>query len=254
MKYNATAMEQGNQKKIKDQLIEMESFFTGDFTIRKKKQAEEAPTSSTAKKTVSIENDSLDRIAREVEQCRKCEIGHTRTHGVPGEGDPNARLVFIGEAPGADEDAQGRPFVGRAGQLLEKMIAAMGLRREDVFITNVIKSRPPGNRDPKVEEIDNCWPYLRRQLELIEPEIIVALGSHAARTLLKTDRPIGQLRGHFHEFRFSETKAPSKLMPTYHPAYLLRNYTPEARKKVWDDLQKVMKELGLKAPKGSKIG
>lgn len=249
-------MEQDKRKKIKDQLIEMESFFTGDFTIRKKKTAatEEPPQPAAGPKTAaSPEGDSLERIAREVEKCRKCEIGYTRTKGVPGEGDPNARLVFIGEAPGADEDAQGRPFVGRAGQLLEKMIAAMGLRREDVFITNVIKSRPPNNRDPKVEEIDNCWPYLRRQLELIEPEIIVALGSHAARTLLKTDRPIGQLRGRFHEFRFSEARPPAKLMPTYHPAYLLRNYTPEARKKVWDDLQKVMKELGLKAPKGGKI-
>ncbi len=245
-------MEQTDRQKIKEQLVEMESFFTGDFTIRKK-------TTATAQKTAttwpepSVEGDSLEKIAAEVKKCRKCQIGYTRTQGVPGEGNPHARLMFIGEAPGADEDVQGRPFVGRAGQLLTKMIAAMGLKREDVFITNVIKSRPPDNRDPKEEEINNCWPYLKRQLELIRPEVIVALGSHATRTLLKTDRGIGQLRGRFHEFRFSEDCPPAKLMPTYHPAYLLRNYTPEARKKVWDDLQKVMKELGLKAPKGSKM-
>jgi DNA polymerase len=155
----------------------------------------------------------------------------------------------VGEAPGADEDQQGLPFVGRAGQLLEKMINAMGLQRQDVFICNTLKCRPPENRDPKPDEIYNCMPYLKKQLEAIRPEIIVALGAHAAKTLLDTDRPIGQLRGQFHEYVFSDEIPPAKLMPTYHPAYLLRNYTPDNRKRVWDDLQKVMAELGLSKEK-----
>lgn len=240
---------QVNLKKVLRQHVEMEAFFTGDFTLKRKKSP--VPSEQTVQSAVPAaceEADSLAKIAAEVEACRKCEIGYTRTKAVPGQGNPHARIVFVGEAPGADEDQQGLAFVGRAGKLLTDIITAMGLKREDVFITNVIKSRPPENRDPKLEEILNCRPFLRRQLELIRPEVIVALGAHAARTLLESNEPIGQLRGRFHEYRFSENCPPAKLMPTYHPAYLLRNYSYDNRKRVWDDMMKVLKELGLPMP------
>jgi DNA polymerase len=219
-------------KRAAKQLIETDRFLTGDFSMKRKQM----PTGK----------DILNAIADEVKKCRKCEIGSTRLNAVPGDGNPQARLVFVGEAPGADEDAQGLPFVGRAGQLLEKMIVAMGLNRQDVFICNTLKCRPPENRDPKPDELSNCMPYLKRQLEIIQPEFIVALGAHAAHILLETDKPIGQLRGQFHTYMFSDQANPAQLMPTYHPAYLLRNYSDENRKKVWDDLQKVMVEMGLK--------
>lgn len=235
-------------KKIAGQLVEMEQFFTGDFALKTKKKAVAAAPAQTVGAGVDAQA-ALDAIAKKVRACRKCEIGSTRLNAVPGDGNPTARLVFVGEAPGADEDQQGLPFVGRAGQLLEKMINAMGLQRQDVFICNTLKCRPPENRDPKPDEIYNCMPYLKKQLEAIRPEIIVALGAHAAKTLLDTDRPIGQLRGQFHEYVFSDEIPPAKLMPTYHPAYLLRNYTPDNRKRVWDDLQKVMVELGLSKEK-----
>ena len=228
--------------KLLKQHVEMESFFAGDFTVR------------TDSKDASGSGDRLQemqQIAVQVEACRKCEIGSTRTHSVAGEGNPQARLVFVGEAPGADEDVQGRPFVGRAGQLLTKMIHAMGLKREDVFICNTLKCRPPNNRDPKLDEIFNCLPYLKKQLEILRPEVIVALGAHAARTLLDTDLAIGKLRGRFHEYRFSENAPAARLMPTYHPAYLLRNYSYDNRKRVWEDMQKVIQELGLPVPASS---
>jgi DNA polymerase len=156
--------------------------------------------------------------------------------------------MFIGEAPGADEDTQGRPFVGRAGQLLDRVIEACGLKRSDVFIGNILKCRPPENRDPRPEEIISCLPYLQQQIEIIEPEVIVALGAHAARTLLNTNKPIGQLRGHFHEYYAGIGRPPIKLMATYHTAYLLRNYSPENRKRVWEDMKKVLAEIGLPVP------
>jgi uracil-DNA glycosylase family 4 len=188
---------------------------------------------------------ALEKIAAEVSQCCKCGLGSSRTHAVPGEGSPKARIMFVGEAPGADEDAQGRPFVGRAGQLLDKIIAACHLKREDVFIANILKCRPPDNRDPRPEEIISCLPYLQRQIEIIEPEIIVALGAHAARTLLDTNKSIGQLRGQFHEYYSGIGRLPIRLMATFHPAYLLRNYSPENRRKVWEDMKRVLAELGL---------
>ena len=190
----------------------------------------------------------LEKIAGEVHQCRKCGLGSLRTNAVPGEGNPNARIMFVGEGPGADEDAQGRPFVGRAGQLLDKVILAMGLKRSEVFIGNILKCRPPENRDPRADEIINCLPYLQRQIEIINPEIIVALGAHAARTLLNTTKPIGQLRGQFHEYYAGLGRPPIKLMATYHTAYLLRNYSQENRRRVWEDMKKVLTELGLPIP------
>ncbi len=156
--------------------------------------------------------------------------------------------MFVGEAPGADEDAQGRPFVGRAGQLLDKIIAACGLRREEVFIGNILKCRPPENREPRPEEIINCLPYLQRQIEAIQPDVIVALGGHAAKTLLNTVKPISQLRGQFQEYYSGIGRPPVKLMATFHPAYLLRNYTEQNRRYVWEDMKRVLTELGLPVP------
>lgn len=236
-------------QKVIRQHKEMETFFTGDFAVKGRRcVSSRQPAPDFHIETADPGSDSLEKIAAEVHACRKCDIGCTRTKAVPGQGNPHARLVFVGEAPGADEDRQGLAFVGRAGKLLTDIITAMGLTRDAVFITNVIKSRPPENRDPKLEEILNCRPFLRRQLELIRPQVIVALGAHAARTLLESDLAIGQLRGRFHDYRFSENAPAAKLMPTYHPAYLLRNYSYDNRKRVWEDMVKVLQELGLPVP------
>jgi len=178
---------------------------------------------------------SLAGVREELGDCTRCPLHRTRRNLVFGEGSPGAKLVFVGEAPGEEEDKQGRPFVGRAGQLLTKIISAMGLAREDVYICNILKCRPPGNRNPKEDEIATCEPFLVKQLEAINPEIICALGTFAAKTLLRTEAPISSIRGKFHEYHGR------KLMPTYHPAYLLRN--PEAKKPVWEDVQKIMKIL-----------
>jgi len=236
-----------NINKIVRQHIEMERFFTG-FSLKCGSETHETQVQED-NMAVAEKTAELEKIAGEVNQCRKCELGSLRTNTVPGEGNPNARIMFIGEAPGADEDAQGRPFVGRAGQLLDKIIQACGLKRSDVFIGNILKCRPPENRDPRAEEIISCLPYLQRQIEIINPEIIVALGAHAARTLLNTTKPIGQLRGQFHEYYAGIGRPPVKLMATYHTAYLLRNYSQENRRRVWEDMKKVLAELGLPIPK-----
>jgi len=191
----------------------------------------------------------LAEVAQAISQCRQCDLCKSRLNTVPGSGNTNARIMFVGEAPGQSEDEQGLPFVGRAGQLLTNIINAMGLDRQDVFIGNVLKCRPPDNRDPQAPEIDACIGFLKQQLEIIDPDIIVALGAHAARTLLGMDLPIGQLRGRVLEYRPDPMAKPIKLIATYHPAYLLRNYTPEARMRVWEDMQKVLQELGLPLPK-----
>ncbi len=185
----------------------------------------------------------------QVKGCRKCGLCETRTQTVFGQGSPAARIVFVGEAPGFEEDKQGLAFVGPAGQLLTRMIAAMGLSREEVFICNVLKCRPPGNRDPLADEILSCSPYLREQLSVIQPELIIALGAPAAKTLLNTAQSIGKLRGQFHEFYLSGVTGdgPSiPVLPTYHPAYLLRS--PEEKGKSWADLQMAMARLGLTPP------
>ena len=177
----------------------------------------------------------LNKICTDMAGCRLCSLGETRRNLVFGDGNPQAKVVFVGEAPGADEDEQGLPFVGRAGQLLTKIIEAMGLSRKEVYICNILKCRPPHNRNPLPEEIAVCEPFLKRQLRSISPQIICALGTFAAKTLLKTDVPISALRGRFHLYEGI------KLMPTYHPAYLLRN--PSAKKLVWEDVQRIMKEM-----------
>jgi len=228
------------------QLIEMENFLSGGFAVRGKNLSIVTNNDFEGKDMGTRDAAAeLAKIAAEVQKCCKCGLGESRTNAVPGEGDPNAELVFVGEAPGADEDQQGRPFVGRAGKLLDDIITAMNLKRSDVFICNILKCRPPDNRDPKPDEIIKCLPFLQKQLAIIKPKIIVALGAHAARTLLNNNDAIGKLRGHFHEYRFSENSTPVKLMPTYHPAYLLRNYSQDNRRRVWEDMKKVMTELGI---------
>ena len=179
----------------------------------------------------------------EVRGCTKCRLCETRTQTVFGEGDPAAKIFFIGEGPGENEDLTGRPFVGRAGEMLNKWIAAMGLKREQVYIANIVKCRPPGNRVPAPDEVATCTPYLQRQLEIIRPKVIVTLGLPSAKYMLQTNSSMGRLRGQWHEWRGI------RLMPTFHPAYVLRSYTNEVRAAVWDDLKKVMAEVGLAVPK-----
>lgn len=212
--------------------------------------ADEMPAFITPQiEIIMTKKQKLKETAQKVSVCQKCELAKTRINTVPGEGNPNARLVFVGEAPGQSEDEQGRPFVGRAGKLLDNIIQAMGLTRDDIFICNILKCRPPQNRDPLMCEVEACSPFLYEQLNALDPEIIVALGTHAAHTLLETKTPIGQLRGKMHNYHPAGLDKPIKLAATYHPAYLLRNYTTETRTKVWDDMKKVLKELGLPIPK-----
>jgi uracil-DNA glycosylase len=189
-----------------------------------------------------IQNDTLLKIREDLGECTRCKLHKTRHKIVFGDGNPKAQLVFVGEGPGADEDAQGLPFVGRAGKLLTQMIEAMGLQRKDVYICNVVKCRPPENRQPERDEVAECSPFLMRQIDAIAPKVIVCLGSTAAQTILQTNRGISHFRGEWLEFRGR------KLMATYHPAYLLRN--PAAKSEVWRDLQKVMAELGLAVKRG----
>jgi uracil-DNA glycosylase len=183
---------------------------------------------------------TLDDIRRTLGDCRRCKLCQGRKQIVFGSGNPRARLVFVGEGPGAEEDAQGLPFVGAAGQLLTRMIQAMGLRRDDVYICNVVKCRPPGNRNPEPDEIEACEPFLRAQLQSIAPQVVVALGKFAAQTLLRESTPITRLRGQWRTYQGM------KLMPTFHPAYLLRN--PAEKKPCWEDLKAVMAALTKAAP------
>ncbi len=182
---------------------------------------------------------ALRLIREDIGDCTRCALHKGRNKIVFADGDANARLLFVGEGPGADEDAQGLPFVGRAGQLLNNMIAAMGLKREEVYIANVVKCRPPQNRTPEPEEANTCSPFLFRQIDVVRPEVIVALGATAATYLLGQRQPLAGLRGRVHSFRGS------KLIVTYHPAFLLRD--PRQKKEAWADLQIAMRELGLKA-------
>lgn len=187
-----------------------------------------------------VEGDTLERIRADIGDCKRCKLCQKRTNIVFGAGSAKAELVFVGEGPGHDEDIQGLPFVGRAGKLLTQMIEAMGLRRDDVYICNVVKCRPPENRNPEPDEIETCSPFLYRQLDVIRPKAIVCLGAIAFQSLLGAKQSISRLRGQWLEFRGIP------LLATYHPAYLLRN--PNAKGDVWDDLKKVMAHLGLKPP------
>ena len=208
-------------------------------------RASELPADSTTDLpvlTLPQRQSELSKLCEQVTACELCpELVQNRTQTVFGVGNPEARLCFFGEAPGADEDQQGEPFVGRAGQLLNKIIEACTLTRDDVYILNVLKCRPPGNRNPNPEEAQHCRPFFERQLEIIQPEFICCLGSVAATTLLETNAPIGKLRGRLHSWR------DARVLATYHPAYLLRN--PAAKRDVWNDMQLLMREMGIQVPK-----
>ncbi len=191
--------------------------------------------------TIEQPADPLDQLREEIATCTQCaQLASTRTQTVFGVGNPTARLCFMGEAPGADEDRQGEPFVGAAGQLLNKIIAACTLRRDEVYILNVLKCRPPGNRTPAPEEVANCRAYFERQLAIIQPEFICCLGAVAAQTLLNTTQALGKLRGRFHDFRGISVIA------TYHPAYLLRY--ANMKRAAWEDMKMLMREMGLPIP------
>ena len=199
---------------------------------------EDAPKTLRLERPAASSGDSLEIIQKEVAACRLCaELATTRTQTVFGVGNPHARLCFLGEAPGADEDRQGEPFVGRAGQLLTKIIEACRMAHSDVYILNVLKCRPPGNRNPLPEEAANCRGFLDRQLALIRPEFICCLGSVAAKSLLDTETPISRMRGRFFDYRGIA------VLCTYHPAYLLRN--PAAKKDVWEDMKLLMRQMGV---------
>ncbi len=195
------------------------------------------PAAAATDRTLSAE---LRAIRDEIGECTRCKLHGGRTHLVFGVGNPRARLMFIGEGPGRDEDLQGEPFVGAAGQLLDRMVKAMGLARSDVYIANIVKCRPPQNRDPEPDEIAACEGFLKAQIAAVHPEVLVALGRVAAQTLLGEVTPVSRLRGKW------RTYEGVLLMPTYHPAYLLR--TPSDKKLVWEDLQQVMQRLGLPPP------
>jgi len=226
----------------------------------------EAALEATDDSVLVSPSDSPDRaallkiIADDIgPDCRRCNLGKLgRKQIVFGTGDPHAELMFIGEGPGADEDAQGLPFVGRAGQLLNNMIAAMGLKREQVYIANIVKCRPPGNRTPERDECDTCSPFLMRQIDVIRPKVIVALGATAAKNLLGVNDSMNSLRGRFYDFSPPRTLMDAdgafacKLSVTYHPAFLLRD--PRQKKEAWKDLQMVMRYLGLPAPRRAPEG
>jgi len=181
-------------------------------------------------------SETLEAVRIDLGDCRRCRLSERRKNIVFGSGNPHARLVFVGEGPGYEEDQRGEPFVGAAGQLLTKIIEAINYTRDQVYICNIIKCRPPGNRNPMPDEINSCYPFLGRQITAIKPDFICALGTFAAQTLLETKESISKLRGCFHDYMGI------KLLPTYHPAYLLRN--PEKKRDVWEDMKKLIKELG----------
>jgi DNA polymerase len=201
------------------------------------------PVAQAAEAPRSLKLPTLDDVRQEIGECTRCKLHKGRTNIVFGSGSEKARLMFVGEAPGEDEDLQGFPFVGKAGQLLTKMIEAMGLRREDVYICNTVKCRPPNNRNPEPDELAACEPFLKGQLASVKPEAIVTLGKFAAQALLREATPITRLRGQWREYEGIP------VMPTFHPAYLLRS--PGEKGKVWEDLKEVMKKLDLKPPSGA---
>jgi DNA polymerase len=205
-------------------------------------------TASTAPDADTAEHhESLEKIRKNLGDCQRCKLGRTRKNLVFGAGNPQARLVFVGEGPGADEDLKGEPFVGDAGKMLNRIITAMGVKREDVYICNVVKCRPPGNRDPEPDEISACAPFLLRQIQSIHPEAIVALGKFASQTLLATKEPISKLRGKFRDFHGIP------LMPTYHPSYLLRSGgNSDSFWDVWEDMTQVLQLLKLPVPDKSR--
>jgi len=219
----------GINKNERDNTIDMEETLSHELhnINTEPKSVVQAPSEEKRSEITSVLNELSD--------CKRCKLSRNRTKLVFGEGNLDARLVFVGEAPGRDEDLSGLPFVGRAGKLLTKIIEAMNMTREDVYIMNIVKCRPPENRNPEEDEIRTCEPFMLKQLSIIKPEIICTLGTFSSQTLLKTSVPISKLRGHFHDYHGI------KLMPTYHPAFLLRNASK--KKEVWEDMQAIMKEF-----------
>ncbi len=226
------------------QLIETEELF-GSYI-----PSGENPLPEPRAMTAGEKAEALEKInAEEVQNCTSCGLSSGRNKTVFGEGDPDADLVFVGEGPGRDEDLSGKPFVGRAGELLTKMVGAMGITRKDVYICNIIKCRPPGNRAPNSDEVAACWDYLIRQLQIIRPKVIVTLGNPATQNLLHTRTGITRLRGQWQSLGLiGDGLEGTPVMPTFHPAFVLRQYTPDNRKKAWSDLQQVMEKLGLPLP------
>ena len=207
----------------------------------------QAPAPGQTEAHAGEQHETLENIRKNLGDCQRCKLGKTRKNLVFGVGNPQARLVFVGEGPGADEDLKGEPFVGEAGQVLNRIITAMGIKREDVYICNVVKCRPPGNRDPEADEISACSPFLLRQIRSIQPEVIVTLGKFASQTLLGTKEPITKLRGKFRDFHGIP------LMPTFHPSYLLRNKGDAGPFwDVWDDMTQVLRLLKLPVPEKSR--
>jgi DNA polymerase len=204
--------------------------------------AQETPAVPAAAEETPVKLNLLDQVREELGECTRCKLHKGRKNIVFGVGNPRARLMFVGEAPGEDEDIQGFPFVGKAGQLLTKMIEAMGLRRDDVYICNTVKCRPPNNRNPEPDEMLACEPFLKGQLGAVQPSVIVTLGKFAAQALLREQTPITRLRGQWRQYEGIP------VMPTFHPAYLLRS--PGEKGKVWEDLKQVMQKLDLPLPKG----
>ena len=237
------------------QLLETESLLGGDFLpagqnpLPDVQPPDEAPTAGAEMSAADKARTLAEMDSNEVKGCTRCALCDSRRQTVFGEGDANAQLVFVGEGPGHEEDKSGRPFVGRAGELLVKMISAMGLTRQQVYICSVIKCRPPENRNPMPYEIQACLPYLIRQLQIIAPKVIVTMGNPATQTLLETKTGISRMRGTWRQLPvFASGLADIAVMPTFHPAYLLRNYSHDTRSKVWGDLQLVMEALELKPP------
>jgi uracil-DNA glycosylase family 4 len=236
---------------LRDRLAFLDEMGAGFVSARPKKERNprgeqrpspepaSAPARTAAKELIPAAERELAEIDRQVRECRLCPLHGLRTHAVPGEGDWAAELMFIGEGPGRDEDLQGRPFVGRAGQLLRKIIAAMKFADEEVYITNVVKCRPPENRVPHRDEVEACWPYLERQIELIAPRVIVTLGKTPTEYFVPGRAGMGELRGKFGDYEGIP------VMPTFHPSYLIRNEgNRELRRMVWEDMKKVMALLG----------
>ncbi|MDY6914650.1 MAG: uracil-DNA glycosylase [Planctomycetota bacterium] len=236
-----------------NQLIETEQMLGGEMVPRgqnplPQSESQPPPASGMSREEKAAALEKMD--VNEVRPCTRCGLCRGRMNTVFGEGDPNAALMFIGEAPGAEEDRQGRPFVGRAGELLTKMIIAMGLARQDVYIGNILKCRPPGNRSPSPEETAACWDYLVGQISIIRPDVIVTMGNPATQSLLDTKTGITRMRGNWQSLPLlGDGLAGIAVMPTFHPAFVLRQYTPDNRQKVWSDLQAVMAKLGLQPPR-----
>ncbi len=233
------------------QILAADELLCRDFIPRKENPLPQFAGASPALEERARMLEAID--LEEVKGCTRCGLCEARTQTVFGEGDPDADLVFVGEGPGQQEDRTGRPFVGRAGELLTRMIQAMGLRREDVYITNIVKCRPPGNRAPLADEADACKDYLVRQLQLICPKVIVTLGNPATQNILSTRVGITKLRGQWQQLPLiGEDLGGLPVMPTFHPAFVLRQYNDPTRRKVWADLQKVMEFLGLEPSAESK--